>query len=287
MAGIYTTPVIQGNTAENTTKDSRAKISYRDAGLFSRTFVTWLAPLLYLGYRCPLEAGDIPPLDEEFTSGSLESKLCKAWEARKTSMSPASSLLLCSYSDVFGVPFYFSGIIKLVGDACILSCPLVLMLIIKDLQSVHSDSGTVISWFGIALCFSIFLLRMGNTIAVNSYFAITMQTGLKVRTASSALIYAKSLRLSGVARQKFSTGYIVNLANTDGTRIEMATLYLHYLWSGPLQVTFIIAFMFSIVGWATLAGFTFFLMLIPIQSRVATVLSRYRKVSHLSVSLIA
>lgn len=252
-------------------------------GWVSRVLVLWLSPLLSLGYRRPIQRDDLPPLRPTYRGATLVSKLASSW---KPYASPppdpthgkrgSEYALLRAALKAFGGPFYAAGVLKLVGDVCAIASPFVAMTIIKDLKA--EAAGRLELWQGILLSLGIFILHMINTLTVNTYFTITMQTGLKLRTAVSGLIYQKALRLSGRARQSFSQGQIVNLMSTDAGRLELATSYLHYIWSGPFQVVVILVFLFYLVNWAAFVGFAFLLVGIPLQSRITTSLSKYRKV---------
>ncbi|PJF19609.1 ATP-binding cassette transporter YOR1 [Paramicrosporidium saccamoebae] len=241
-----------------------------ETSLFSQMFVTWLSPLLSLGYRRPLQPSDLPVLRPALRSPDLYQRFASRWETRRSS--PSRYSVLRTGLDVFGRPFGWAGVLKLGGDICALISPLVLSWIIADLKHLPRSLP-----YGLALCASIFVLQMINTLSVNSYFNITMQCGMKLRTSLSALIYAKSLRLSAKARQSFSTGQIVNLMSTDAGRLDSAVSFAHYIWSGPFQILVIVFMLFRLLKWAAFVGVGCLVLFIPLQSDITRMLSRYRK----------
>lgn len=251
---------------------STTQAAEKRASLLSQMFVTWLTPLLSLGYRKPLEQSDLPPLRPALEAGHLQDRFGRCWETRSSSQSQYSVLL--ASVDAFGGPFFLAGVLKFLGDVCALTSPLILSWIIADLKKDLRDI-----YYGIALCLLIFVLQMVNTMAVNSYFNITLQTGQKLRTSTSALIYRKALRLSSKAKQAFSSGQIVNLMSTDSGRLDMATGYVHYIWSGPFQIIVIIFMLYRLLQWAALVGVGVLVIFIPIQSRITAKLSQYRMVN--------
>jgi ABC-type multidrug transport system fused ATPase/permease subunit len=117
-----------------------------------------------------------------------------------------------------------------------------------------------------------------NTVLVTWYFTQNARSGFRVRTALNGLLYEKSLKLSGRARQQFSTGQMVNLMTNDSSRLEMAALFIHYIWSGPFQIFVILALLYKLIGWSVLVGFTIFLVFFPIQAKIAAWLGKFRKV---------
>lgn len=50
------------------------------------------------------------------------------------------------------------------------------------------------------------------------------------------MLYSKSLRLHSSARNEFGTGAIVNLQSNDAQKLWWLPLFMHVLWSAPLQV---------------------------------------------------
>lgn len=50
------------------------------------------------------------------------------------------------------------------------------------------------------------------------------------------MLYGKSLRLHASARNEYGTGAIVNLQSNDAQKLWWIPLFMHVLWSAPLQV---------------------------------------------------
>lgn len=244
-------------------------------GWVSQLLVSWMSPLLSLGHRRPIQSTDLPPLRPFFQATTLKASFGESWKHYTVRTPVGKYALLWAALRTYGGPFYAAGLLKLVGDICAVSAPWIVRIIIKDLKA---QENRMTLWMGIALCVGIFVLQMINTLTVNAYFTITMQTGLKVRTAVSALMYEKALRLSGKARQTFSQGQIVNLMSTDSGRLDLATSYVHYIWSGPFQIVVILIFLFYMLNWTAFVGFAFLVIGIPLQSRITTSLSKFRKV---------
>jgi ABC-type multidrug transport system fused ATPase/permease subunit len=271
MSKVELLEVVSPGSSSSSIDDDLYNSPERHASYFSQMLVTWLTPLLRLGYERPLEASDLPVLAKPFRAAYLQRRLASTWEIRRNQSGKWA--LLWALLDAFGRPFYLAGLLKLLGDACGLSSPVVLGWIIQDLK----NPGKNFPYYGLGLCAAIFGLQMINTLSVNTYFTITMQSGLRVRTATSALVYNKALGLSGKARQAFSTGQIVNLMSTDAGRLDMAASYLHYAWSGPFQAIVILFLLFRLLSWAAFVGFAFLVLFIPVQSKITTMLSKYRK----------
>lgn len=252
------------------------------AGLFSRLTLGWLNDLMATGYRRPLQMNDMYALTPEYETKVVHERLKSNWEKRRTEEGSRWPLLWALF-DSFGRPFYFAGVLKFIGDTVAMMSPYFLQLLIRNMEANVRDNflKPETQAYGYFYCFLIFLMQVINTMAVNHYFTTNYRTGLKARTALNAMVYGKTQRLSGLARQEFSTGQMVNLVSADSGRIEMAGLFLHYIWSGPFQTIVILWMLYRMIGFHVFVGLSMFVIFIPIQSRLTTWTSKYRKVLHI------
>lgn len=109
-----------------------------------------------------------------------------------------------------------------------------------------------------------------QTIMIHQYFQVCIVTGMRVKSAIITAIYRKSLRLSNTARQKSTTGEIVNLMSVDATRISDLFTYLHILWSGPFQIALAIYFLLQALGPAVFGGVGVMVLMVPINAVLAS-----------------
>lgn len=94
-----------------------------------------------------------------------------------------------------------------------------------------------------------------------------LHVGMKMRVACCSLIYRKSLKLSKAALGYTTAGQIVNLLSNDVNRFDVAVIFAHQLWVGPLETILITYFMYQEVGISAVIGVLFLLMFIPLQCR--------------------
>ncbi|KAI8429941.1 hypothetical protein MSG28_000407 [Choristoneura fumiferana] len=105
-----------------------------------------------------------------------------------------------------------------------------------------------------------------NVLVVHSYMMAILHMGMKFRVACCSLIYRKSLRLSKTALGETTVGQVVNLLSNDVNRFDVAVIFLHYLWIGPLATVIITYLMWQEISWAAIVGVGFMLAFIPLQA---------------------
>lgn len=90
-----------------------------------------------------------------------------------------------------------------------------------------------------------------NVIIMHPYMLGTMHVGMKIRVAMCSMIYRKALRLSRTALGETTAGQVVNLISNDVGRLDLAMIFVHYLWLGPIETIFITYLMSIEVSYLT------------------------------------
>ncbi|DAA23773.1 TPA: ABCC4 protein-like, partial [Bos taurus] len=85
-----------------------------------------------------------------------------------------------------------------------------------------------------------------------------------------------ALRLSSPAMGKTTTGQIVNLLSNDVNRFDQVTMFLHYLWVGPLQAVAVTALLWMEIGISCLAGMAVLIIILLLQSCFGKLFSSLR-----------
>lgn len=104
-----------------------------------------------------------------------------------------------------------------------------------------------------------------NIFVIHPYMMAILHMGMKMRIACCSLIYRKALRLSKTALGETTIGQAVNLLSNDVNRFDVAIIFLHYLWIGPLETIIVTYFMYQEVGASAVIGVATLLMFIPLQ----------------------
>ena len=69
---------------------------------------------------------------------------------------------------------------------------------------------------------------------------------------------------------------MVNFLSNDVNRYDNCTLFIHYLWSAPLQLLIVVFLTWQQIGPSTLMGAALVLLFVPLQSWIGRVFSKLR-----------
>ncbi|XP_042369269.1 ATP-binding cassette sub-family C member 4-like [Plectropomus leopardus] len=237
------------------------------AGVLSRLFLCWLAPLLKLGHRRRLEETDMYSILPEDQSEILGEELHRFWdhEVRKATKEIRKPRLTRVLTKCYGRSYALAGLFTFSLEAIKVIQPLLLGNIILYFENYDpSDQRSLYVVYGYAAAMS--LSSFGLTILQHFYYYNVQRIGMKMRVAMCHMIYRKALGLSSGSMGQTTTGQIVNLLSNDVNRFDEITLNLHYLWVGPLQGMVIIVFLWYEIGPSCLAGVAVIALMMPVQT---------------------
>ncbi|KAK6164343.1 hypothetical protein DH2020_001207 [Rehmannia glutinosa] len=205
---------------------------YNEAGLFSLVILSWLNPLLSIGAKKPLELKDIPLL---------------APKDRPKTNYKERSWLQCTICRV-------NTLVSYVG-------PYMISYFVDYLGGKETSPHK-----GYVLAGIFFTAKLVETLATRQWYLGVDILGMHVRSALTAMVYRKGLRLSSSARKNHTSGEIVNYMAVDVQRVGDYSWYLHDIWMLPLQIILALAILYKNVGVASVAT-----LIATIVSIVATV----------------
>ncbi|KAI0768143.1 ABC protein [Trametes elegans] len=242
-----------------------------------------------LGYQRTLQATDLWKMDESRESGLLGAKLDEAW-ARRVKLADEwndrlvngevqpghlqrakwsvqalkgqgsyrerraalekhwrevdgrrEASLAWALNDVLGRDFWYGGIFKVIGDTSQLMGPILVKAIINfgKEHAAYFEAGKTPPGIGrgVGMAIGLFLITVTASVCTHQFFYRSMTTGLLARAALISSIYKRGVSLTGKARTSLPNAALVTHISTD-------------------------------LGPSALAGFSLFLLIIPIQERV-------------------
>ncbi|XP_043284650.1 probable multidrug resistance-associated protein lethal(2)03659 [Venturia canescens] len=249
---------------------------------------SWILKTFWVGYRRDLEIEDLTRPLKEHKSSVLGEKISAAWEAEvqrvekiessrskkkgtsqnaeegksKASSSGLQPSLLRVLIKVFGFKIMIYGIALAIMEILLRVLQPLFLGRLLQFYSGENPSATDAYLFagGVIMCSAI------NIFVIHPYMMAILHMGMKMRVACCTLIYRKALKLSKTALGETTIGQAVNLLSNDVNRFDVAIIFLHYLWIGPLETIVVTYFMYQQVGLAAVIGVASLLMFIPLQA---------------------
>ncbi|KAL9890469.1 probable multidrug resistance-associated protein lethal(2)03659 [Glossina fuscipes] len=236
---------------------------YERSNIFARLCFFYTLPTFFKGRKKTLDTKDLYRALKEHKAETLGNKLCQSWEKelKLTENSKREPNLLRATMRVFGWRFALLGLVLFILELGFRTLqPLFLLGLIAYYTSGEENiQRAYVYAAGVILCSAL------NVIIMHPYMLGTMHIGMKIRVAMCSMIYRKALRLSKTALGNTTAGQIVNLISNDVGRLDLAMLFIHYLWVGPLETLLITYLMYREIKIAAVFGVAFMLMFIPLQ----------------------
>ncbi|XP_032362004.1 ATP-binding cassette sub-family C member 4 isoform X1 [Etheostoma spectabile] len=247
------------------------------ASILSKIFFWWLNPLFRTGRKRKLEEDDMYEVLTEDRSEKLGQDLQRCWDhqihtATKELRTPslAKGIIKCYWK-----PYGVLGLFTLIEEVIKVVQPVILGKMIQYFENYDPDNMTALyDTLGYAAGLSMCTLSLALT--HHLYFFHVQRTGMKIRVAMCHMIYKKALRLSSSAMGKTTTGQIVNLLSNDVNKFDDVTIFLHFLWVGPLQAAAVVGLLWAEIGPSCLAGMVILMFLMPTQTMFGRLFSKFR-----------
>ncbi|KAM4711152.1 ATP-binding cassette sub-family C member 4-like isoform 2-T2 [Anableps anableps] len=247
------------------------------ANILSKIFFWWLNPLFRIGYKRRLEEEDMYEVLQEDRSEVLGQELQRYWDqevqkAAKEMRTPGlTKVIIQCYWKSYGV----LGIFTLVEEAIRVIQPVFLGEVIQYFENYNPDDRKALNKAlgyaaGLSAC------TIGLAVIHHLYFYYVQRAGMKIRVAMCHMIYKKALCLSSSAMGKTTTGQIVNILSNDVNKFDEVTIFLHFLWVGPLQAAAVVGLLWDEIGPSCLAGMVVLLFLMPTQTMFGRLFSKFR-----------
>ncbi|XP_014028862.1 ATP-binding cassette sub-family C member 4 [Salmo salar] len=247
------------------------------ANLLSKIFFCWLNPLFRIGYKRRLEEHDMYKVLPEDGSERLGEDLQWYWDqevqrAAKDLRTPKlTKVLIACYWRSYSV----IGIFTLIEEIIKVIQPVLLGKLIQYFESYDPDNMDAL-YEACGYAAGVSLSTLGLAALHHLYFYHVQRAGMKIRVAMCHMIYRKALCLNSTALGKTTTGQIVNLLSNDVNKFDEVTIFLHFLWVGPLQAAAVMVLLWYEIGPSCLAGMAVLVFLMPIQTLFGRLFSSFR-----------
>ncbi|WOL09935.1 ABC transporter C family member 5-like isoform X1 [Canna indica] len=244
---------------------------YSEAGLLSLATLSWLDPLLSLGAKRSLDLRDVPLLAPKDRAKTCYKILNSNWErlkAENPENQPSLALaIFWSFWKEAAVNAVFAGLnttVSYVG-------PYLISYFVDYL------SGNItFPHEGYILASIFFAAKLIETLTSRQWYLGVDILGMHVRSALTAMVYRKGLKLSSTSRQSHTSGEIVNYMAVDVQRVGDYSWYLHDIWMLPLQIILAVAILYKSVGIATIATLVATIISIIVTIPLAKIQEEYQ-----------
>ncbi|KAJ5894526.1 Metal resistance protein YCF1 [Penicillium taxi] len=243
---------------------------YNYADIFSVLTFSWMTPLMKFGYTNYLTQDDLWNLRRRDTTRATADDLTNAWDEELEKKSPSLWIALFK---AFSGPYIFGALIKSVSDVLAFAQPQLLRYLIAFIDSYRGpDPQPVVR--GVAIALAMFFVSVCQTSCLHQYFQRAFDTGMRVKSSLTAMIYAKALRLSPEGRSTKTTGDIVNHMAVDQQRLSDLTQFGTQLLSAPFQIVLCMVSLYQLVGASMFAGIAVMILMIPLNGVIARMMKK-------------
>ncbi|KAI7834991.1 P-loop containing nucleoside triphosphate hydrolase protein [Kickxella alabastrina] len=263
------------------------------ASISQQLFFSWMDPMIWLGYKRPLEPKDVYDLMPEDRS----MRVCAKWqrESRDYVRKHGSDKRGMTYRLFwfFRYQLALQCVWTLVFTVFIFTGPFLLKRILAYMedQTIYTREQAFWCVAGLLLGGTI------STVCQSQALWIGRKIGLQIKAIVIGEVYKKSLRRRDAASEddapakdgegddnsvedadkqgeSTSTGKITNLMAVDANKISEASSYLHFLYQLPAEIVITVLMLYQLLGLASIAGLCTLLLLVPFQWRIVSVWSK-------------
>jgi ATP-binding cassette subfamily C (CFTR/MRP) protein 1 len=212
-----------------------------------------MSPIFAIGYKKPLDNNDVPDIDGRDYADLLSDSFnrivadveCRhgistlsiyramfLFLRRKATIN-ATFAILCACASYVG-PSLINDLVKFLGG--------------------KMEYGLEKGYF---LAVAFLSAKVVETVSQRQWIFGARHLGMRLRAALISRIYQKGLRLSCSARQKHTSGEIINYMSVDIQRITDVIWYINYIWMLPIQLSLAVYILHQNLGagaWAGLAA---------------------------------
>ncbi|EMS60544.1 ABC transporter C family member 9 [Triticum urartu] len=246
-----TEPLLSPSAGQQT--ETKRTCLYGRASVLDLVTFSWMGPLFATGYKKPLDKNDVPDIDERDYADLLSDsfKRILADVERRHGLSTLS---------IYRAMFLFirrKAIINAVFAILCACASYVGPSLINDLVRFLGRERKYGLKKGYILAAAFLSAKVVETVAQRQWIFGARRLGMRLRAALISHIYQKGLRLSCSARQKHTSGEIINYMSVDIQRITDVIWYTNYIWMLPIQLSLAVYVLYLNLGagaWAGLAA---------------------------------
>ncbi|KAL2629438.1 hypothetical protein R1flu_014124 [Riccia fluitans] len=261
-------PLLNGHKYQKLCKQKVT--DYGRAGFFGSATLSWLSPLLVLGRRKQLELRDIPSLIPRDRAQASSSAFIQNWNKQKQELPNSPSLVKTLFRS-FWKGAAWSGALAILNSCAVYVGP---YLIVDFVNYVGGERR--FPYEGYVLVLSFFVSKLLETLSQRQWEFGTQLLGLHMRSALTAFVYRKGLRLPRPSGTSHATGDVMNYMAVDVERLADFSWHLHDIWVLPLQVVLALVILYRTVGLAAITTLVATVITLAVNVPVSTFSEKFQ-----------
>ncbi|KAF9183410.1 hypothetical protein BGZ50_004257 [Haplosporangium sp. Z 11] len=248
---------------------------YDQSNLFSRLCFHYIQYIISLGYRRPLQEGDITNvLPHNIHTLPSYHSLSQIWDrhVQKRTLSKKPPSLFWIVFKAGGWSWVPIFLCLFIGSFMEYIQPVLLDILLGFIASYSTDKPQSPA-LGVILSIGMFTAALLSSIASGQYHLRATNMGIALKSGLTSMIYRKSLKLSPRARRVATVGEITNHMSVDAERICHAIDVVPLAATSPLEIAVGFWLLYRQLGPSAFTGLGVAILLIPLQGFIAKVLS--------------
>ncbi|TPX32622.1 hypothetical protein SmJEL517_g04298 [Synchytrium microbalum] len=243
------------------------------ANIFAKMFFTWMTPLMFKGYRNPLQQSDLysllPKFDAKYISDIFHERIGMKRKAMGNIESEEIERgfrgeILKSFFMIMWKDFLMSAVFEISQSWSTLLTPLILSQILRFLSTKDTPDAAPL-YTGYCWALLLFFAQVNVSISNSAKELKVRSLGVRMKTIMVSAIFRKSLRLSARSRHEYPSGRVMNLLAQDTNTLEWFSQWIHDMWSVPVQIIFLSLLLVYYLGRAGAFGVLCVLLGLTIQ----------------------
>lgn len=253
--------------------------SFDQANIVSRWLFSWILPLYTIGNKRPLEFRDLYGCCHKDEPILVTSRLERNWQEQ---LKRPRASFLSALTKTFLWETCWNNLLMMIPELVVrLAQPFMLEAIIRYLKqspnACRRDKSCVT--FEFAQWMASLLVISSLVLQVTRHYAwfLCSKSGNNIRTAITAMLYKKVLRMSKSSSKQAEMGQVINVIANDLTRFEDLSWNIHAIPLAPIMTGIVIWFTYDLIQECCFVGLAVIVLLLPIQAIMGRLFTRYRR----------
>ena len=236
---------------------------------------SWLHDLLKTAQERTLQVSDAPPLPKACATKPNAALLQEHWLRTPPSRPSASSpnslntfRLALAIFEIYGWEYMTIGVYLATSTLLGFAGPVMLHALVSAAEErapAYKIAGYILG---------LFVSKIVVALCATRYSYCSTFLSISIGSAIKGCIFAKTLRLSTLSRQKYTAGNITNLYTVDVERVVGCATVLHNFWALPMQILVAMVLLWQVVSYAMFSGLTSIILVLIVNNYISVIQKR-------------